>query len=316
MKILIADKFPATHAALLEERGHALTVDAGLEGPTLPGVIAGHDVLIVRSTKVTREALEAADDLKLIVRAGSGYNTIDFEHAAARGVAVANCPGMNAVAVAELTLGLLLAIDRRIPDNVIDAREGRWNKKLYGQADGLFGKTMGVIGAGRIGVEVILRARAFGLNLLVYDPYQTARWAADLGVELVEDLAELARRSQIVTVHVPKTPATTHIIDAEFLSLLPDGAIVLHASRGGVVDDAALLEALDAKGLRAGLDVYEDEPAASAREIDSAIARHPRVVATHHIGASTAQAQAAVADEVLRIIDGFVADGDVRNRVN
>ena len=316
MKILIADKFPETHAALLRERGHELTIDATLEGPALPGVIAGHEVLIVRSTQVTKEALDAADALRLIVRAGSGYNTIEFEYAASKGVAVANCPGMNAVAVAELAFGLMLGLDRRIPDNVADARSGVWNKKLYGKASGLKGRTLGLVGIGQIGAEVVRRALAFDMRVIAYDPFVTPEQAKALGAELVGELLDVARDADVVTVHVPKNAATTHLIDAGFLTAMRPGALLIHTARGGVVDDAALLTALDEGRIRAGLDVYEDEPAASAKEFPNPLAKHPGVVATHHIGASTAQAQTAVADEVLAIIDGLADGGDVRNRVN
>lgn len=316
MKILIADKFPESHADALSARGHELTMDPALEGPALPGAIAGQEVLIVRSTAVTQETLDRADALRLVIRAGSGYNTIEFAHAATKGIAVANCPGMNAVAVAELAMGLILALDRRIPDNVADARSGVWNKKLYGKAAGLKGRTLGLVGIGKIGGEVVRRALAFGMDVIAYDPFVTAEQAAALGTELVDDLYEVARRADVVTVHVPRTAETTHLIGERFFAAMKDGALFVHTSRGGVVDDAALARALDDKGIRAGLDVYEDEPDASAKEFENPLARHPGVIPTHHIGASTEQAQTAVADEVLAIIDGFAATGEVRNRVN
>ena len=316
MKILIADKFPESHADLLRERGHELTIDASLEGPDLPGAIADHEVLIVRSTKVSKETLDAAGALRLIVRAGSGYNTIEFEYAATKDVAVANCPGMNAVAVAELAFGLMLALDRRIPDNVADARLGIWNKKLYDRGSGLKGRTLGLVGIGQIGAEVVQRALAFDMRVIAHDPFVTAEQAEALGAELVDGLLDVALQADVVSVHVPKNEATTHLIGPEFLGAMRQGALLIHTARGGVVDDAALFEALEAGRIRAGLDVYEKEPAASAKEFHNRLAKHPSVVATHHIGASTAQAQTAVADEVLAIVDGLAADGAVRNRVN
>ena len=223
---------------------------------------------------------------------------------------------MNAVAVAELAMGLILALDRRIPDNVADARSRVWNKKLYGKAAGLKGRTLGLVGIGQIGSEVVKRARAFDMDVIAYDPYVSAEQAEAIGTTLVSDLLDVARRSDVVSVHVPKSEATTHLIGAGFFSAMREGALFVHTSRGGVVDDAALARALDERDLRAGLDVYEDEPPASAREFDNPLARHDRVVATHHIGASTAQAQTAVADEVLRIIDGFSDSGEVLHKVN
>ncbi len=316
MKILIADKFPGSHAEMLREQGHELTIDAGLEGPTLPGAMAGHEVLIVRSTKVTAAAIDAADALKLIIRAGSGYNTIDFEYAATKGIAVCNTPGMNAVAVAEVALGLMIAVDRSISQCDADAKLGVWAKKAHTKtARGLKDNTLGMVGIGIIGSEVVKRALAFDMKVLAYDPYVSAKKAAELGVELVADKLELAARSDFVSVHVPKTAATTHLIDADFLAAMPDDAVLIHTARGGVVDDAALLAQLDRGRLRAGLDVYEDEPAASAKDFPGDLPKHPRVIATHHVGASTQQAQTAVADEVLEVIAAYAA-GEDRNKVN
>ncbi|MBN2800559.1 MAG: phosphoglycerate dehydrogenase [Deltaproteobacteria bacterium] len=316
MKILIADKFPEAHANTLRDQGHQLLIDASLADASLAAALPGYEVLIVRSTKVSAAAIDSGDALRLIIRAGSGYNTIDTAHAASRGVAVANTPGMNAIAVAELAMGLLLAVDRQIPDNVIASRAGVWDKARFGKADGLYGRTLGLVGAGQIGAELTVRARAFGMRVLIYDPYLSPAKVAALGAEQVAELHEIASRSDAVSVHVPKTASTTHLIDGAFLEAMREGAILLHTSRGGVVDDAALLAALDSRRLRAGLDVFEDEPAASKGEFPSALAQHPRVVATHHIGASTSQAQDAVADEVMVIIEALASRDEVIHRVN
>jgi D-3-phosphoglycerate dehydrogenase len=319
MKLLFADAIPEHIVADLEHRGHDCVVKPGLGADDLPERVTGFDVLVVRSTVVSAEVFGAADRLALVIRAGAGTNTIDTAAAAARGVLVANLPGRNAAAVAELTIGLLLAVDRRIADNVMDLREGRWNKKEYSKAGGLLGSTMGIIGLGAIGLGVAERAAAFGIDVQALakpgrSPYVAAR-AADLGVTFCDSLPELLGSSDIVSLHVPSSSETEHLVDAAFLDQMKDDAILLNTSRGSVVDEPALLAALDAGAVRAGLDVFDDEPSSGAGEWTSALAQHPRVVGTHHIGASTQQAQRAIADGVVEIIDAFTA-GEARNCVN
>ena len=291
----------------------------GSAADDLPTRIAGFDVLVVRSTKVPGGVFEAADRLALVIRAGAGTNTIDTEAAAARGVLVSNVPGRNAAAVAELTMGLLLAIDRRIADNVADLRDGRWDKQRYSKADGLLGSTMGVVGLGSIGLAVAERAAAFGIHVQAQAkpgrPAHVAARAEALGVTMCDSLPQLLTSSDIVTLHVPASEATRRLVDRDFLARMRDGAILLNTSRGDVVDEAALLEALDAGRVRAGLDVFADEPGSGRGPWDSPLARHPEVVATHHIGASTEQAQLAIAAGVTEIVDAFVA-GEVRDCVN
>ncbi len=292
--------------------------DPKLSAGDLPGRIPGFEALVVRSTKVTAATIEAADALELIVRAGAGTNTIDVDAASEVGIYVTNVPGRNAVAVAELTMGLLLAIDRRIADNVADLRAGSWNKTAYSQADGLFGKVMGIVGLGEIGFAVAERAAAFGLQVRAIrkerDEGAEERIKA-LGIELVDSLEDLVATSDIVTIHVPATSETESMIDTQLLGGMKEGAILLNTSRGDIVDEAALLDAIETRGLRAGLDVYPDEPGSGATEWSSKLAQHPNVVGTHHIGASTAQAQKAVADGVVEIIDAFV-HGEILNCVN
>jgi len=319
VKLLIADSLPGDTVAALESRGHDVVMDSGLGADDLPGQIKGYDALVVRSTKVRREVFDAADRLALVIRAGAGTNTIDTDTAASRGVLVANVPGRNAAAVAELTMGLLLAIDRRIPDNVADLRRGHWDKKGYGKADGVLGKTMGILGLGSIGLGVAERAAAFGIHLqALAKPGRssyTAERVEELGIELRDSLPDLLGACDIVSLHVPAAEETKHLVDDEFLHHLKDGAILLNTSRGDVVDEAALIKALDAGTVRAGLDVFADEPAKGTASWHSSLAQHPRVVATHHIGASTRQAQNATAAGVVEIVDAFVA-GESRNCVN
>jgi D-3-phosphoglycerate dehydrogenase len=319
MELLFADSVPETTVAELESRGHHCVVEAGLGADDLPGRIAGFDTLVVRSTEVTARVFEAADRLALVIRAGAGTNTIDTATAAARGVLVANVPGRNAAAVAELTIGLLLAIDRRIADNVADLRHGRWDKTRYSQADGLLGSTMAIIGLGSIGLCVAERAAAFGIKLSAQAKpgraaYVDAR-ANELAITMVDTQAELLSSSDIVSLHVPSCEETRHLVDERFLGNMRPKAILINTSRGDVVDEAALLKALDAGAVRAGLDVFPDEPTSGTAAWSSPIAQHPNVVATHHIGASTRQAQRAIAAGVVEIIDAFSA-GEARNCVN
>ncbi len=318
LRILFADTLPQTAISALEARGHECVVEAALGKSDLDDRIAGFDVLVVRSTKVTEGVFEVADRLALVIRAGAGTNTIATEAAAARGVLVANVPGRNSAAVAELTMGLLLAIDRRIPDNVADLRAGRWDKKSYSKAAGLLGSTMGIVGLGAIGLCVAERASAFGIKVQAVekrrDPYVEAR-ALELGISMCASLPELLSSSDIVSLHVPSSQGTRHLVDRAFLSRMGEGSILLNTSRGDVIDEAALLAALDAGSIRAGLDVFEDEPGSGTAEWKSAVAQHPRVVGTHHIGASTTQAQLATAAGVVEIVDAF-AEGEARNCVN
>lgn len=320
MRVLIADNLSPSVADRLRADGHGCVVDPGLDGTSLVERIHEVDVLIVRSTEVTEATVEAGDRLQLIVRAGAGVNTIDTDAAARRGIYVCNVPGRNAIAVAELTLGLILAIDRDIPDNVAELRAGRWDKRRFAQARGLFGRTLGILGCGDIGLEVAARARAFGLQVLVVDKERdpgTTEHIEELGLVAVPDRTTLLGRSDIVSLHLPATPETEGLVDAAFLDHLRPGTWLINTARGELVDEDALLAALDddERDLRVGTDVYRDEPADKQGEIDSALARHPRVYGTHHIGASTEQAQEAIADGVVAIVRGL-ASGQVENCVN
>ena len=309
MKVLLADTLPDAAVERLEAAGDEVTRMPELDGDTLPDHIAGFEVLIVRSTKVTTATLDAADSLGLIVRAGAGTNTIDTERAAALGVYVCNVPGKNALAVAELTIGLLIAIDRHIAAGTADLRRGVWNKKTYAKANGLFGRRMGIIGVGDIGIATAARAWAFGIDVVaVTKPGRSdaavAR-AEAASITFVDSLDELLSTSDIVSLHVPGSPDTRGMVDAGFLGAMKDGAILLNTSRGDVVDEAALIDAMDNRGIRAGLDVYANEPSSGSFEFDSTIAKHPSVVGTHHVGASTNQAQAAVTDGTIETVHAY-----------
>jgi D-3-phosphoglycerate dehydrogenase / 2-oxoglutarate reductase len=319
MHLLFADRMAEQTVAELEARGHVCVMEPGLAADELPDRVRGFDGLVVRSTKVRRAVFEAADRLVLVIRAGAGTNTIDTDAAASHGVFVCNVPGRNAAAVAELTLGLLLAIDRRIADNVADLRSGHWDKHRYSKAEGLLGSTMGIIGLGSIGFAVAERAAAFGIRVQsLAKPGRAPRVVArieELGITMVDSIEELVSSSDIVSLHVPSNADTRHLVDDAFLARMKKGAILLNTSRGDVIDERALLEALDARRVRAGLDVFDDEPGSGKGSWDSRLASHPEVVATHHIGASTAQAQRAIAAGVTEIVDAFMS-GEARHCVN
>jgi D-3-phosphoglycerate dehydrogenase len=260
--------------------------------------------------------MDASERLTLIIRAGAGYDTIDVQGASERGISIANCPGKNAIAVAELAWGLILSCDRRIPSQCADLDKGIWNKKEYSKANGLFGRTIGVIGIGGIGKEVIARAHAFGMNVIGWSRSLTAEKANLLGISYAEDLQSLAKVSDVVSVHLASSLETEKLINAAFLNEMKTGAIFVNTSRGKVVDEVALYEIATKKSLRVGLDVYENEPSSSDNEFTSTLAQASFVYGTHHIGASTSQAQEAIASEVVRIVAEFVGEGRVINCVN
>ncbi len=319
MKILFADKFPQNYFEQLQAEGHECSLQPDLTADDLPGAIGDNEVLVVRSTKVTEEAVKAASNLKLVIRAGAGTNTIDKPCAREHGVDVCNVPGKNALAVAEVAMGLLIAIDRNIPDNVIELRQGQWNKKRYSQAQGLYGRKLGVVGLGSIGFALAERAKAFGIDVFVIakadrDPAMQEK-IESLGIQQVEDMDALISGCDILSFHVPSNDQTKGMINAEMLGKMQPGTIILNTARGEIVDEAALVEAMDNKGIRAGLDVYANEPGSGEAEFDSSLAKHPNVYGTHHIGASTTQAQNAVAEGVIEVIQAHQA-GDVINCVN
>jgi D-3-phosphoglycerate dehydrogenase len=318
MRVLIADKLPASGVRAIAALGVELTERPSLSAEELPAALAevGADVLVVRSTKVTAEAFAAAPRLGLVVRAGAGVNTIDIAAANRHGVFVTNCPGKNAIAVAELTLALILSLDRQIPDAVAQMRAGQWNKKRFGKAEGVHGRRLGLVGFGHIGREVAVRARAFGMSVEVFDPALDRATADANDVERATDLDALLRGCDVVSVHVPYDKNTHHLIGGRELALLRDGALVIHTARGGVVDDGALAEAVRSGRIRAALDVFEDEPSAAEAPFASPVRELAGLYATPHIGASTEQAERATAFEVARIIDEYLRTGNVPAAVN
>jgi len=317
MKVLIADSFP--EGGQHELRGAQLEVvyspDLKDDALTQSVRATGADVLVVRGTKVPAATLEAGR-LSLVVRAGAGYDSIDVKTASARGIYVTNCPGKNSIAVAELAFGLILALDRRIAANAADLRAGRWNKKEYSNARGLFGRTLGLVGLGQIGQEMIGRARAFGMPVVAWSRSLTPQRATALGVERKESPAEVAAACDILSVHTALKDETRNLISKSVLAALRPGSYFINTARAEIVDHEALQEAVRERGIRAGLDVFAGEPAAGAGAVEAEIFQLDGVIGTHHIGASTDQAQQAIADETVRIIREYKQTGRVPNVVN
>ena len=315
MNILIADKLSRNAIVELEQSGFEVRADPALSAEDLPNELHDTQVLIVRSTKVSAEAIAKAPSLSLIVRAGAGVNTIDLDAASAAGVFVANCPGKNADAVAELAIGLMIAADRRIADATSDLRSGAWKKKEYQGARGLKGRTLGILGYGTIGRAVGRIATSIGMNVLVWSRSMTESRAREAGVTFAPTPQALASGSDVVSVHLASTPKTIGLVGREFLSAMSDGSILVNTSRGNIVDQTALEEAISGKNLRVALDVWSDEPGGGTADFPAAEFA-ATVTGTPHIGASTEQASEAIAAETVRIVREFARTGVAPNVVN
>lgn len=316
MKILVADAFPRERLAELEALG--LPIDHRPELPAKELAAAARDaaVLVVRSKQVGADVFEGAEALSLVVRAGAGVNTIDVAAASARGVYVANCPGQNSIAVAELAIGLLLSLDRRIPDNVARLRAGKWDKKEFSEASGVFGRTLGIVGLGSIGCEVARRAQALGMRVVAWSRSLRDEGARALGIERALDVLEVARAADYLSLHLALNAETRGIVSREVLAAMKPGAGLVNTARAELVDQAALLEAARQGRIRVATDVFAGEPEKGKAEFQSELAQLPGVYGTHHIGASTAQAQDAIARETIRIVASFLRTGEVPNCVN
>ena len=315
MKVFIADKLSSQTVSQLEALGAEVTVQADLTANDLPDAIGDSEILIVRSTKVTAATIDAASVLSLIIRAGAGVNTIDLATASARGIHVANCPGKNTDAVAELAIGLLIAADRRIAHATADMRNGKWGKAEYGKAQGLKGRTLGIVGLGAIGQAVVRRAVGLEMNVIAWSRSLTPAKAESMGIGHCVSPLDLAERADAVSLHLASNAQTKHLVGTEFLARMKDGAILVNCARGEVVDTAALIEAINTKHLRVGVDVYENEPAASAKVFEQTELAS-LVTTTPHIGASTAQASQAIAAEVVRIVASYAQTGKPVNGQN
>jgi len=316
MTVYIADKLPKEAIDQLNLLGVSVDSNPGATSSDLDDGLENAQVLIVRSTVVSKKCIEGSPRLSLIIRAGAGVNNIDMEAASSMGIYVANCPGQNSIAVAELTMGLILALDRYLADNVSDFREGNWNKAIYSKAEGLFGKTLGMIGTGQIGKEVIKRAKAFGMPVVAWSRSLTPALANEMGIMFAESVEKAASECDILTVHLAMTPDTEKIISKRVLSNLKEGAHFINTARAGVVDENALFDELSSGRIKAGLDVFSEEPEYKHGSFVSRFQGLSNVYITHHIGASTQQAQLAVAADAVDIVRGYVETGKVRNWLN
>jgi D-3-phosphoglycerate dehydrogenase len=312
-RVLIADAMPADALAPLSADARFELVDqTGLKDEALARAMQHVDAVIVRSsTTITRESLQYAEKLKVIGRAGVGVDNIDVEAATERGIAVLNAPSGNTISAAELAFALILAVARRVPPADRSMKAGEWDRKRFNGVE-LYGKTLGLIGAGRIGGEVARRARAFGMTVLAYDPFLNAERAHAIGIDL-ETLDGVLTRSDFISLHTPLTEQTMGMIGDAELAKLKKGAVVINAARGGVVDEGALQRALESGHLGgAALDVYTDEPLPK----DHALRSLPNTVLTPHLGAATAEAQRNVAIEITTAVRAALIDGDLTSAVN
>lgn len=311
MKILISDKTSPQCAEILRSAGHQVDEKFGISPAELKSIIGNYHGLIVRSaTKVTAEIIEAATNLKVIGRAGAGVDNIDVAAAHARGILVMNTPGANTNAVVELTLAYLLALSRHLYQASSSLKEGRWEKKKLTGTE-IEGKVLGIIGYGKIGRHVAIKAQALGMKVICFDPYVGRNIIDQHGVRLLADLDELLGQADYVSIHVPKSPETTNYIRKEHFQKMKPGVIFVNCARGGIVNEKDLLWALD-EGIvaAAGIDVFQTEP-----PTDLTLAQHPKVTCTPHLGASTKEAQDNVGIQIARQFVDFFAGKEPRNVV-
>ena len=316
MRVLIADRFSETARSELAESGFEICYEPDASGAALIGAIdrTNAEVLVVRSTRVTAGMLETGR-LRLVIRAGAGFNTIDVETAKSLDIDVSNCPGKNSNAVAEIAFGLIIALDRQITANALDLRHGIWRKASYSSARGLAGSTLGLVGVGRIGRAMIPIAKAFGMSVIGWSRSLTDDRADELGIDRKGSAIEVATAADVVSVHVALTQDTRGLAGRTFFGAMREGAIFINTSRAEVVDEAALGWAIQQRGIRAGLDVFEGEPSSGTGTIENALFSMEGVIGTHHIGGQTSEAQSAIADETVRIIREFHATGTPPNLV-
>ena len=316
MRVLIADRFSETARADLAEIGFDVCYEPDASGDALADAIdrTKAEVLVVRSTRVTADMLEAGR-LRLVIRAGAGFNTIDVETAKSLGIYVSNCPGKNSNAVVEIAFGLIIALDRQITANALDLQRGIWRKASYSSARGLPGSTLGLVGVGRIGRAMIPRAKAFGMSVVGWSRSLTDVRAGELEIDHKSSAIEVAKAADVVSLHVALTKDTRGLAGRAFFGAMREGSIFINTSRAEVVDEAALAWAVQERGIRAGLDVFEGEPPSGTGAIDNPLFSLEGVIGTHHIGGQTSEAQRAIADETVRIIREYRDKRSVLNLV-
>ena len=308
--LLIADLFSEGGIRTLEEAKHEIVYNKDLSGDSLVQKMKElkPEVLVVRSTKVTKCVIDANPKLNLIIRAGAGTDTIDVAYASSKGIYVANCPGKNATAVAELTMGIMLNIDRRLGENYLLQKEGKWRKGMFSKCLGLKGRTLGLIGFGNIAQRVAKRALAFEMKVIAFDVFVTQME----GVKFLSSQEEVLNEADIVSLHVPNLPSTQGMVDATFLRMMKPNAVLINSARGELVKEEDLLSHLESNiDFWYGTDVLKGEPSSKECDWEHPLALHPRVYGSHHIGASTKQAEAEIGEEVVRICQVFSKTGQI-----
>ncbi|MCA1584431.1 MAG: phosphoglycerate dehydrogenase, partial [Acidobacteria bacterium] len=311
MHILVADDLPGSALDLLRAEGWTVDARAGRSAADLRSALASADALVVRSaTKVTAELIAAAPRLRVVARAGTGVDNVDVDAASARGIVVMNAPGANSISVAELAMGMMLALARKIPAADASMKAGKWDKKaLLGEE--VRGKVLGLVGLGRIGQEVARRALAFEMTVLAHDPFIATEVAAALGVDLA-DLEGLCARADYISLHLPVTPQTRQLFDATRLAACKKGVRLINTARGELVDEQALADAIRSGHVGgAGLDVFATEPT-----VDHSLQMLPQVIAAPHVAASTREGQELVGVETATALRDFLKTGIIRNAVN
>lgn len=311
MKILITDSLSKEGVKILENAGFEVKMDASLDGESLKNEIPGYDGLIIRSgTTVTKDIVENSDRLRVIGRAGVGVDNIDVKAATRNGIIVMNTPGGNTISACEHTWALMLSVLRNVPPAHQALNEGRWDKKKFKGTE-IYGKTLGVIGLGKIGFEVARRAVAFGMEIIVYDPFSSEEALKEINARRVE-LEELLEKSDIITIHAPKNEKTKNLINSETLSKMKKGAFLINCARGGIVNEEALADAVRSGKIKgAAVDVYDNEPTT-----DSPLFSIPGVIHTPHLGASTVEAQERVSIEIVKQIVDYLKNDKILNAVN
>src|SRR5688500_17962755 len=311
MKIVVADDLPASAIYLLRAEGWDVDARSGRQPADLAADLVDADAIVVRSaTKVTADLIAAAARLRAIARAGTGVDNVDVDAASARGIVVMNAPGANSISVAELAMAQLLALARKLPAADASMKQGQWDKKSF-LGEEVRGKVLGLAGLGRIGQEVARRARAFEMTVIAHDPFISAQIARDHGVELVT-LDEVCARADFLSLHMPSTPETRHIFNAERLARCRKGLRIINTARGDLIDEKALADAIQSGHIGgAALDVFTKEPT-----VDHTLQKLPQVIATPHIAASTREGQELVGVETATALRDFLKNGIIRNAVN
>jgi len=317
-RVLIVDAFASAGAEALRHLGCDVIHNPHLDADGLVQACADltPDVLVVRETPVPSAVFEACPTLGLVVRSGAGTETIDVESANRHGVLVAHCPARGAIAAAELTWGLILAADRRIPAQTIDLQAGHWRHGHYANATGLAGRTLGIIGLGPVGQEIARRGLAFGMHVIAWSRNITEARCDALGIDLCANLVNLAKLSDVVSVNVPQSAETADMVGEKFFAAMRPGAILVNTSRPGAIDESALLRAVRSKGLRVASDSWDNAPDGADGNFAGPLGREPGVIGTHGVAACTEQAMGAIADEVTRIVSAWINDFDMPGCVN